>query len=152
MVKSAYNKIMQQKPNFDRIKDFVKDNSRDTIVIRKADGGFRANGYFIRQEDDRWNILDKEGTSLARFFNRKIAILSAIMISKNKSTENAQLQQLDRQLAVASEDHRYFQHLTKNRDEGSAVTVYSARLDRAKQVMEEVKHHIITMEKSLGLQ
>lgn len=141
---------MHKIPSFEKIKNFVQDQSSEALVIRPMANGFNVNGLRITNSEDRWHILDKSGFEHAQFFSRKLAVLCAIIISKNMIGKIHLLSHLDRRLAIATEDHRNFLQLVKVSDEKS-TPVYEARLDRARQLMEDVKSQVTLVEKSLSL-
>ena len=87
-----------------------------------------------------------------QFFSRKYAVLSAVLLSKNQNFVVRHVKHLDQQLAIASQDERYYNHMLRKETTETAESIYIARLSRAKQVMEGIRQQIHSLEKSLQLQ
>jgi hypothetical protein len=144
---------MMQQNTFDKIKDFVKDHiSSDVVLIRPRDDGFKVNDYKIAQKDGFWTICDNRGYLITQMFSRKYAVLSAILLTKKRSNDFRQLQQLDKQMAVASEDQVVFEKRLQECRDAIGESIYIARLSRAKQSLEIIRQQIRELEKSLQLQ
>jgi hypothetical protein len=144
---------MSKAPSFNKIKTFVQDQVTDqTLLIRHQSNGFKVNNYLVRQADNSWEVLDIHGDLIHQFFSRKYAVLSAILLSKKHSSEVRHLKHLDQQLAIASEDEKYYNHMLRKETTETAESIYIARLSRAKQVLEGIRQQIHSLEKSLQLQ
>ena len=144
--------VMQINTSFEKIKDFVQDQSSQALIIRPHDKGFKVNDYLIRSQGDKWHVVDKSQHSKSEFFSRKFAVLYAILMSKSMSSQQSHLAYLDQQLAIATQDQHWYQRLLQKACTPTDEILYQARLSRAKQVLEMVRQQVTIMEKSLALQ
>ena len=144
--------MMKTNPSFEQIKDFVQDQSNQALIIRAHDKGFKVNNYVIAELDSRWNVMDRDDKIVTQFFSRKFAVLYAVLMHKKMNREQAHLHYLDQQLAVASEDQKFYNSLLQKEQVETLVSVYEARLSRAKQILDSVRSQITAMEKTLALQ
>ena len=145
--------MMMQQNTFEKINNFVKDHlGNDVVLIRPRDNGFKVNDYKISQLDGFWAIWDNRGDMITQMFSRKYAVLSAILLTKKRKDDFRQLQQLDKQMAVASEDQIVFEKRLQECRDAIGESIYIARLSRAKQSLEIIRQQIREMEKSLQLQ
>lgn len=144
--------MMKAKPSFQQIKEFVQDQSNQALIIRHHSKGFKVNDYFVTEIDQQWGVMDKDDQILSKFYSRKFAVLCAVLLKNNMGRERAHLQYLDQQLAVASQDHRVYNSLLQKHSEDTLVSLYEARLSRAKQILDSVRSQVTAMEKSLALQ
>jgi hypothetical protein len=144
--------VMQLNTSFEKIKDFVQDQSNRALIIRPHDKGFKVNDYLILQEEDKWHVVDKYQHRKSEFFSKKFAVLYAILMSNSMSSQQFHLTYLDQQLAIAMQDQQWYQRLLQKECSEVVESLYQARLSRAKQVLEMVRQQVTIMEKSLALQ
>jgi hypothetical protein len=145
---------MSKASDFNKIKSFVQDQlekDSSALMIRPLSNGFKVNNYLIRQVGDCWQVLSKQGDILHRFFSRKYAVLSALLMAKKKLNEIENLRYLDQQLAIALQDHHHYMRLSQKNEDSLSESIYSARLSRAQQIMEGVRMQVNGLEKSLHL-
>jgi hypothetical protein len=143
---------MTTEPNFKKISQFIKNQTDQTLLIRQYGQTFKVNQYLVKQKQNLWQVTDRDGNCVDSFFSRKFAVLAAILLSKQMSAQKHHLVYLDQQMAIARQDHDYFQLLLQKTQSDMTESLYEARLSRARQILEKVRDQIQSMEKSLLLQ
>lgn len=141
---------MQTETSFEKVSSFVKDQVLfgTDPYIRSMPYGYKINGFMIKKSNNIWQLFDQRHQHRHDFNNRRIAVLAAIMLIKNKQAEFTQLQKLDRSLHIFDADRMHYNDLYRK---NPFCGVYQARIDRVEQGIDCIKLSLSQMEKSVNL-
>jgi hypothetical protein len=139
---------------FDKLNSLIHDELADeqALVIRSRGTGFRVNRYTIEQQGNRWSLKDQKNEPIKDFHSRKYAVLAALLLQHKKMNSYHTLLNLDQKLAIATEDLGVFVFQKDATRSETRKMVLESRIDRAKQILDNIRYQINTLEKSLQLQ
>ena len=141
-----------EKQNFNKITQFITDSyntlpNKGVVVVKSVRNGFMVNNMLVKQDDSYW-VVQREKVEIAKFKQRRVAILYAALTSKKRYYDSNKMTGIDRQLDVFLEDKNNFMIRLKKSDN----PVLSSRLSRTENDLELLDQQLRELEKSLSLQ
>jgi len=141
-----------EKQNFNKITQFITDSyntlpTKGVVVVKSVRNGFMVNNMLVKQDDSYWSV-QREKVEIAKFKQRRVAILYAALTSKKRYYDSNKMPGIDRQLDVFLEDKNNFMIRLKKSDN----PVLSSRLSRTENDLELLDQQLRELEKSLSLQ
>ena len=104
--------------NYTKIKSFINDQIdqvKHSIVIVKTAKGYKVNDLDILSKNDFWLIMDKSNIEIARLRNKRLAILLAANVFKQRFLKAEIISQYDLRLSILKHDKKLFEYKIKNK-------------------------------------
>ena len=120
-----------------------------TVIVRATKSGYTIGNMKVINNDTAWLLKDRTGKTLQEFRQRRIALLTAALLFKNKSGLAGESRSLDTQYDMFLHDYMiYKQRLEQHPDN----RIIQDRFDRVKYELETIKSRIMELEKTADLQ
>lgn len=144
--------MQKNQEKFDLVSDFIKSQIAygAATYIQQMPYGYKINGYMIKKDSwGSWQLFDRSFHHRHDFFDKKYAILAAILLIKDQIIEYNKMLDYDRRYsAFYTDKQRFLALLKKNPDK-----VYiQDRIDRIDQELESMEIAVSQIAKSLNLQ
>ena len=149
----VYNNHMKnEKQNFNKINHFITDSyntlpQKGVVIVKSVRNGFMVNDIAVKQVNNEWAVIRGE-TTLSTFRQRRIAILFAALIYKERYQDSNTMVSIDKQLDICLEDKNYYSVRLKRKDN----LVLEDRLSRTENELNLIEQQLQLLEKSLSLQ
>jgi hypothetical protein len=134
-----------------KIETFVKEKIQNpgSVVITETAKGYRVNNLRVQQRQNTWFITDTKGIDINQLHSKRLALLSAALIIKQKYHANKIVIHLDSTLLILKHDRNLFE---SNISKQNKPEMFESRLSRTLSDMENVYYQISELEKSAGFQ
>lgn len=144
--------MQKNQEKFNQINDFIKSQITygAATYIQQMPYGYKINGYMIKKDQwDSWQLFDRNFLHRHDFFDKKYAILAAILLIKDQTFEYNKMLDYDRKYSAFYTDKRRFLALLKKNPDKVYI---QDRVDRIDQELESLELSISQIAKSLNLQ
>jgi hypothetical protein len=134
--------------DFDKIKTFIRNNTNINLVIVPSKTGFKVNDLTVKENVNKRYELVKDGRVLEEFTIRRLAVLAAVMCTKEKFMAMRQLKAFDKQLDTLLHDISLYKTLHSTTEN----PIHEDRYLNAQITVDNVYEQIRLLEKSVNLQ
>jgi hypothetical protein len=144
--------MIDENATLNKIKKFVTDEysqlpKKGALVVKSVGNSYRVNDIRIEQNTDGWSVINN-GSTIAVFHQRRLAILSAALVSKRQFSLLSKTNVIDRQLDIYLADQNQFKIRTKMNPQNA---IHASRLSKVNSELDILEQEILLLEKSCSL-
>lgn len=145
--------MVDESKTLNKIAQFVTEEynklpKTGTLVVKTVANGYVVNGVEVKlNNDNTWNIF-KDKTLIIKLRQRRLAILGAALVAKQKNSDISSIAIIDRQLNIFQEDQNNFRIRLKNNPNND---IAADRLSRVDCELDLLNQQIYLLEKSVAL-
>ena len=110
--------MIDESKTLNKIKKFVTEEydhlpNKGAVIVKSVGSGYVVNGVEVKLNDNKWTVINKN-TVISTLRQRRIAILTAALVAKNKYNDISSATAIDKQLDIYLADQNHFRMRLKN--------------------------------------
>ena len=125
--------MIDESKTLNKIKKFVTEEydhlpNKGAVIVKSVGSGYVVNGVEVKLNDNKWTVINKN-TVISTLRQRRIAILTAALVAKNKYNDISSATAIDKQLDIYLADQNHFRMRLKNNPHNAVAQDRLAKVD-----------------------
>lgn len=143
---------MASKDSLVKIERFVEEQinkKNHSLTLIETRAGLRVNNFLIHAADGNWQLLNQNGKQVSVFKSKRMAVLSAALLTKHYAPNVGEISSIDERLNFLRNEKQFYEYKI---NASKKSKLFEDRLSRTEHELSIVYSQISELEKSVGLQ